>query len=60
MGEIYDPDSSPFYINIRVEGPGVNMTMLDPGIFEAVPFLSLESRFTMNSRGNPSIIIIGD
>jgi len=60
MGEFFDPDNSPYFLNLRIEGPDINTTLLDPGIFEAVPFLSLESRYTINSKGNPSIIIIGD
>jgi hypothetical protein len=60
LGGFWDPDSSPNFSNLMLEGQGFKMTLLDPGFFTTFPFLSLDSQFAVNSQGNPSVVIIGD
>jgi len=36
------------------------MDILDPKFFFTFPFLSFDTKFSLNSRGNPSLTVIGD
>ena len=43
-----------------LEGGGKKFSMLDPGFFKAFPFINLDAKFTVNSSGRSSVVVIGD
>lgn len=57
---MFDPDQSPRYVNVHVENEDFKSSLFEADFFDKFGFVSLDSKVTLNSAGNPSIVLIGE
>lgn len=54
----HDPEEAPYYSYAEiVSDKGIKRSLLQPDFFEVFSFIDISSKVSMNSQGNPSILV---